>query len=82
MFAHAGFPGINDHHPFFNIFFLQDSLSLIYPEKTLIRKDTCRDFPGDTVVKNPPANAGDMGSSPGPDDPTCRGATKPMHHNY
>ena len=24
------------------------------------------DFPGDTVVKNPPANAGDMGSSPGP----------------
>ena len=25
-----------------------------------------RDFPGGTVVKNPPANAGDMGSSPGP----------------
>ena len=24
------------------------------------------DFPGGTVVKNPPANAGDMGSSPGP----------------
>ena len=24
------------------------------------------DFPGDTVVKNPPANAGDVGSSPGP----------------
>ena len=24
-----------------------------------------RDFPGGTVVKNPPANAGDMGSSPG-----------------
>ena len=23
-------------------------------------------FPGGTVVKNPPANAGDMGSSPGP----------------
>ena len=23
------------------------------------------DFPGGTVVKNPPANAGDMGSSPG-----------------
>ena len=23
-------------------------------------------FPGDTVVKNLPANAGDMGSSPGP----------------
>ena len=24
------------------------------------------DFPGGTVVKDPPANAGDMGSSPGP----------------
>ena len=23
-------------------------------------------FPGGTVVKNPPANAGDTGSSPGP----------------
>ena len=27
---------------------------------------TKRDFPGGTVVKNPPANAGDMGSSLGP----------------
>ena len=25
-----------------------------------------KDFPGGTVVKNPPANAGDTGSSPGP----------------
>ena len=25
-----------------------------------------RDFPGGTVVTNPPANAGDTGSSPGP----------------
>ena len=25
-----------------------------------------RDFPGGTVVKNPSASAGDMGSSPGP----------------
>ena len=24
------------------------------------------DFPGGAVVKNPPANVGDMGSSPGP----------------
>ena len=24
------------------------------------------DFPGGAVVKNPPDNAGDMGSSPGP----------------
>ena len=26
------------------------------------------DFPGGAVVKNPPANAGDMGSIPGPGD--------------
>ena len=25
-----------------------------------------RDFPGGAVVKNPPANAGDTGSRPGP----------------
>ena len=25
----------------------------------------CMDFPGGTVVKNPPANAGDVGSIPG-----------------
>ena len=25
-----------------------------------------RDFPGGAVVKNPPANAGDVGLSPGP----------------
>ena len=25
-----------------------------------------RDFPGDTVVKSPPANAGEAGSIPGP----------------
>ena len=28
-----------------------------------------RDFPGGTVVENPPANAGDMGSGPGPGRP-------------
>ena len=31
-----------------------------------IKKYYARDFPGGSVVKNPPANAGDMGSSPGP----------------
>ena len=29
-------------------------------------KVSARDFPGGAVVKNLPANAGDMGSSPGP----------------
>ena len=38
--------------------------------------------PGGTVVKNPPANAGDTGSSPVWEDPTCDGATKPVRHTY
>ena len=42
-----------------------------------------RGFPGGAVVKNPPANAGDTGSSPGPrrSHMSCR-ATKPVHNNY
>ena len=37
--------------------------------KTLMKEfenDTNKGFPGGTVVKNPPANGGDTGSSPGP----------------
>ena len=35
-----------------------------------------------SCVKNPPANAGDMGSIPVQEDSTCIRATKPMpHHN-
>ena len=33
---------------------------------SLITKTKLLGFPGGTVVKNPPANAGDTGSSPGP----------------
>ena len=40
------------------------------------------DFPGGTVVKNLPANSGDMGSSPGPGRTHMPHATKPMCHNY
>ena len=29
-------------------------------------------------MKNPPANAGDMGSIPDPEDPTCHSAIKPV----
>ena len=32
----------------------------------LALKDNGRGFPGGAVVKNPPDNAGDTGSSPGP----------------
>ena len=40
------------------------------------------DFPGGTVDRNLPANAGDKGSIPGPEDSTCHGGTKPTNHNY
>ena len=39
-------------------------------------------FPGGAVVENLPANAGDTGSSPGREDPTCHGAARPVSHNY
>ena len=35
-----------------------------YHEKTIIQKESWG-FPGGAVVKNPPANAGDTGLSPG-----------------
>ena len=40
------------------------------------------DFPGGAVVGNPPANAGDMGSSPGPGRSHTPQSTAPVHHNY
>ena len=40
------------------------------------------DFPGCTVDKNPPANAGDGVWSLIGEDPTCLGTTKPVGHNY
>ena len=46
-------------------FYSKSSIPSIPPVayKTLCR---IRGFPGGAVVKNPPANAGDTGSSPGP----------------
>ena len=34
--------------------------------KTFFKNSPCRGFPGGVVVKNPPNNAEDTGSSPGP----------------
>ena len=45
-------------------------------------KSFTQGFPGGTVVKNLPANAGDTGSILVWEDPTCRGATKPARCNY
>ena len=33
---------------------------------SLLKREKNQGFPGGAVVKNPPANAGDTGSSPGP----------------
>ena len=41
----------------------------------------CGGFLGGSVVKNPPANAGDTGSIPGPARFHIPGAAKPLHLN-
>ena len=46
-------------------------IKFILPLKKRL-KNSAWGFSGGAVVKNPPANAGD----------TCRGATKPVRHNY
>ena len=45
----------------------QPSTAQHSPKRSIIReiKRNPRDFPGDPVVKNPSANAGDTGSIPG-----------------
>ena len=40
------------------------------------------DFPGVTVEKNLPAMPGTRARSLTQEDPTCRGITMPLHHNY
>ena len=51
-------------------------------KKRMDKKMCVGGFPGGAVVKNLPANAGDTVWSLAWDDPTCRGATKPVRHNY
>ena len=43
-----------------------NKMSLSTPKETNKQKNIGRDFPVGAVVKNPPANAGDTGSIPGP----------------
>ena len=53
--------------------------------KTLInkiKKYGTEGLSGVSVVKNPPANAGDTSLIPTREDPTCRRVTKSMSHNY
>ena len=49
-------------------FIKREEWSVRWEEKSVMKakvERVSRDFPGGTVVKNPPANAGNMGSSPG-----------------
>ena len=52
------------------------------PYRKSIKNNGLKDFPGGTVDKNPPANAGDMGLIPSPGRSHSCKATKPVHHNY
>ena len=61
---------------------LPDKLFPLTIHLLLLYKTRSWGFPGGPVVKNPPANAADMGSIPGLGNPTRRGATKPLCHNY
>ena len=40
------------------------------------------DFPGGPVVKNPPANVGDEGLTPGPGRSHIPWVTKPVYYSY
>ena len=57
-------------------------LYIIGPQRNAI-KTTMREFPCGPVVKNPPSNAGDVGSIPGwgTKIPHAGGATKPARRN-
>ena len=63
---HFGFLEI--HYVSFNnnhyLFSSQTDLALA--NRNSFKINSCGDFPGGPVVKNLPANAGDMGSIPGP----------------
>ena len=45
-------------------------------------KNVRKDFPGDAVDKNLPANAGGMGSILVWEDSMRHAITKPVYHNY
>ena len=51
-------------------------------EREILRSINISGFPGGSVVKNPPANAGDMASILIQEDPTYWGATQPVRLSY
>ena len=76
---------ITNLNQFFNYNFYNESKANLLANlvcQVILKIQITQDFPGGTVVKNPPVNAGDTGSIPGLEDPTCLGAAKPVRHNY
>ena len=61
-----------------------DPCSMVYKLhlNKIVKEKNFGGFPGGAVVGNPPANAGDTGSIPGPGRSHMPGATKPVRHNY
>ena len=57
-------------------FSYRESLIGIRPPESIMR-----DFPGGSVVKNPPANAGDAGSIPGLGRSPGEGKGYPLHYS-
>ena len=54
------------YYRMFHILDFSDCVSCLDSDETHLARVLHRDFPGGAVVKNPPANAGNMGSIPGP----------------
>ena len=61
---------------------MKQKTHIIFKRKHEDQKESKKDFRGGVTGKNLPANAGDMGSIPGPEDSTCQGAMGPMSCNY
>ena len=57
------------------------NLTYVFTLKWLLENVKFQGFPRGSVVKNPPANAGVMGSIPDREDPICLGATRSVCHN-
>ena len=52
------------------------------PTQIMYAENIKMDFPGGAVVENLPAMQGTRVRALVWEDPTCRGATRPVSHNY
>ena len=60
---------------------MSKSVDSEYEIITKLKRKQKQGFPGGSVIKNLPADAGDTVSTLVWEDSTCCGGTKPMHHN-